>query len=102
MTWSYARPMAKTWADSRMAQDIAQDAKVSLEFQHGTGGDFLFVQVQGSATILTSKASMKDHWHAELERWFTEGLDTEGLVMIRVDASRITYWSAEGEGEITP
>ncbi len=91
-----------TWAESRMAKDIERDAKVSIEFQHGTGGDFLFVQVQGTAQLLTSKNAMKDHWHAELDRWFTDGLDTEGLVMIRVDASRISYWSADGDGQITP
>lgn len=91
-----------TWADSRMAQDIEKDAKVSVEYQSGKGGgDFLFIQVQGIATVLTSPASMKDHWHAELERWFPEGVETEGLVMIRVDARRIAYWSPDGDGVIT-
>lgn len=87
-----------TWADSRMVEEIRADRLVALDFQRTGGREFLFVQVQGTADLLTSKAAMTDHWHPELERWFTDGLDTEGLVMIRVNASRVAYWSADGDG----
>lgn len=84
-----------------MVTDVQRDAKVALEFQ-GHDENFLFVQVQGKARILTSKRAMAEHWQPELERWFKDGLDTEGLVMLRVDATRIAYWSVDGDGVIEP
>lgn len=90
-----------TWADSRMAKDIEKDAKVAIDFQSGEGGSFLFVNVQGMARVLTDTRVMAEHWHDELDRWFEDGLETEGLAMIVVDARRITYWSPDGDGEIT-
>ena len=90
-----------TWANSRMVRDIEANAKVSVEFQRGSGGDFTFIQLQGIASLLTSPAAMEEHWHPELERWFPQGIQTNGIAMIRVDARRIAYWTAEGDGLIT-
>ena len=33
------------------------------------------------------------------QMWFPQGLDTPGICMIRVSASRIQYWHKEEEGE---
>ncbi|MPY66825.1 pyridoxamine 5'-phosphate oxidase [Deinococcus sp. SDU3-2] len=86
-----------TWADSRMAKDIAGNKHVQLNFKADKG--FLFVSVQGEARVLTDRRVMKDHWHEELRQWFKEGLDTEGLVMLVVDAKRIQWWGEE-DGQI--
>lgn len=88
-----------TWADSRMAQDIEKNKHVQLGFRADKDKDFLFIAVQGEARILTDKRVMKDHWREELTQWFKDGLDTDGLVMIVVDAKRINWWG-EDEGEI--
>ncbi len=37
---------------------------------------------------------------ADLDRYFPDGIDTPGVVMIRVHAERIRYWDGEDEGEI--
>lgn len=37
----------------------------------------------------------------DLDRWFEQGVDTPGLVLIRVAAARIHYWDGEDEGELT-
>lgn len=86
-----------TWADSRMARDIRDNHHVQLNFRADQG--FLFVAVQGEARVLTDRRVMKEHWHKELEQWFKDGLDTEGLVMLVVDARRIQWWG-EDEGQI--
>lgn len=90
-----------TWEQSRMVGDIRRDPKVALELQGGADRGFLFVQVQGTADVVTSRAEMQEHWDPELSRWFQEGLDTPSLVMIRVQAERVAYWSADGDGLIT-
>lgn len=86
-----------TWADSRMARDIGENHHVQLNFRADKG--FLFVAVQGEARVLTDRRVMKDHWHDELRQWFKDGLDTEGLVMLVVDAKRIQWWG-EDDGHI--
>lgn len=85
-----------TWADSRLAKDIAGDAKVGLAFQ----GKDIFVAVQGIADLLVDKALLAEHWNDSMNAWFEDGVDTEGIVMIRVEATRIAWWAGRDSGEI--
>lgn len=86
-----------TWAESRTARDIDKNRHVQLNFRAEKG--FLFVAVQGEATLKGDRAAMEEHWHEELEQWFGEGLDTPGLTMIEVKAKRVNWWG-EDDGEI--
>lgn len=43
---------------------------------------------------------MAQHWVKDLERWFEQGVDTPGLVLIHVRAIRVHYWDGEDQGEI--
>ncbi|KEF35687.1 pyridoxamine 5'-phosphate oxidase [Deinococcus sp. RL] len=74
-------------------RDIQANKYVQLGFRAEKG--FLFVAVQGEARVLTDRRVMKDHWHEELRQWFGDGLETEGLVMLVVDAKRIQWWGEE-------
>ena len=95
-----------TWADSRMAQDIARDRSVGMTYQGKAGllgvvgKPGLFVHVEGEATLVRDKARFAEHWQKELDRWFPQGIDTPGLTMIEVAARRIHYWDGEDEGEV--
>ena len=46
------------------------------------------------------KGAFAKHWNKDLERWFDKGIDTPGLVMIKVHASRVHYWDGEESGDI--
>ena len=35
-----------------------------------------------------------------MERWFPQGIETPGLVLLKVHASRLHYWDGEDEGEV--
>ena len=59
----------------------------------------VFVTVQGEAELIRDKNEFKVHWTKDLEHWFEDGVDTPGLVLIKVRASRIHYWDGENEGE---
>ena len=87
-----------TWAQSRMVADIERDSQVSLAFQ---GAKAFLVAVEGRAELVRDRATFAEHWTPDLDRWFENGIDTEGLVMIRVKASRIHYWDGEDDGDIT-
>ena len=92
-----------TTTDSRMAADIAVDPQVGLTLQGKAGLLGLrpfFVALEGRAELIQDRAQFEAHWTKDLERWWPEGADTPGLVLIRVHAQRAHYWDGEDEGEI--
>ena len=86
-----------TWDRSRMVQDIERDPRVGLAFQ---GKKAFFVAVEGRAEVIRDRGQFKAHWTPDLDRWFTDGVDTEGLAMLKVHAQRIHYWDGEEDGEV--
>ncbi len=83
--------------------DIEREPKVALSYQGKSGllgKPPLFVAVEGTGSIIRDKAEFAAHWVPDLERWFTDGIDTPGLALIKVSATRIHYWAGEDEGEV--
>ena len=92
-----------SWDSARTVSDITSDPQVALSFQGSAGllgKPPLFVAVEGKADIVRDKTAFADHWTSDLERWFPDGIDTDGMVMIHVHASRIHYWDGKDEGEV--
>ena len=87
-----------TWDQSRMVADIGRNPKVGLTFNNGDG---FWLSVSGRAEIMRDKAAFADHWTDGLHQWFEDGVDTPGLVLIKVGATRAKYWDGENEGEVT-
>ena len=90
---------------TRMVSDIEKDPRVGLTFA-GSGGVMglvgkpgRMIAVQGRAETVRDKAAFEAHWNPDLERWFREGTDTPGLVMLHVRAERIAWWDGEENGE---
>jgi general stress protein 26 len=86
-----------------MVADIARDPKVSLTFQGKTGlfgHDLFLASVEGQGELIRDKASFKTHWTSGLDHWFKSGVDTPGLILIKVHATRIHYWRGQDEGEL--
>ncbi|MDM0015499.1 pyridoxamine 5'-phosphate oxidase family protein [Variovorax sp. J22P168] len=92
------------WDDARTVADIERDAQVTLAMQ-GKPGIFgkppLMLAIEGQAEIVRDRGAFAAHWQEELDRWFKQGPETPGLVMIKVHATRIHYWDGEDEGELT-
>ena len=86
-----------SYEDSSAVKDIKKSPQVNLGFE---GPKHLYISVSGSARIIRSKATMEKHWLPELKRWFEEGIDTPGIVMIHVKGNRIKYWQQEDQGVI--
>lgn len=94
-----------TFEASRTVRDIERDPKVALSFQGSKGllgRPPFMVAVEGDATLIRDKREFEAHWTPDLEIWFEDGVDTEGLVLIKVKATRIHYWDGEDEGEVRP
>ena len=91
-----------TFESASAVRDIERNPKVALGFT-AEGGIFstgLYVAVEGTAQLIRDKAAFNEHWVPDLEEWFDRGVDTPDLVLIKVQASRMTYWDGNEEGEI--
>ncbi len=91
------------YADSRKIAEIGADPCVTLSYTGAAGmlgGPPLFVAVSGTAALVEDKAAFEAHWTKDLDRYFPDGVDTPGLVMIVVHAEHIRYWDGGDEGEL--
>jgi general stress protein 26 len=89
-----------TWEDCRMVDDIKSNPKVGLSLQGSPSSDGapgIFISVEGKAEIIRDKMELKEHWTDELNRWFKAGVDTEGMVLLHVQATRAAYWDGNDE-----
>jgi general stress protein 26 len=65
---------------------------VALGFssEGGIFSDGIYVAVEGIAELIRDKAAFQQHWTSDLDNWFDKGVDTPGIVLIKV-ATRATY-----------
>lgn len=92
-----------TCDDTRTVADISRDSNVGLGFQSKSGLLHVkpfFLTVEGRASLIRDKAKFAEHWTKDLELWFKNGIDTPGLVLIRVTAERLHYWDGGEEGDL--
>jgi general stress protein 26 len=59
-----------------------------------------FITIEGRAELIDDKGRFAEHWTKDLDGWFKEGIDTPGLVLVKVVAQRLHYWDGYAEGEI--
>lgn len=92
-----------SYEDTHTVDDIRRDPQVGLSLQgkpHLLGRPPLFISIEATAELIHDRASFEIHWQKELDRWFPQGIDTPGIVLIRAHATRITYWDGEEEGDV--
>lgn len=80
------------FADSSKVQEIGLHPQVNVAFSD-TGGN-TWVSLSGTAETIEDRAKAEELWNPLLKAWFTEGLDTEGLMLIKVHAESAEYWDA--------
>lgn len=92
-----------SYTDTRKIRELTADPSVSLTLTAPPsllGKPGIFVAVEGRASLIADKAVFEAHWTSDLDRWFPEGIDTPGLVLIKVHADTIQYWDGEDNGVI--
>lgn len=95
-----------TYDDRLMVQDVNADPNVGVTYQGSAGLKGIlgapgqFIHLEGKARLVRDKAQFAEHWDKSLDRWFPEGVDTQGLILIEVTATRIHYWDGKEEGEV--
>lgn len=89
------------YGDTAKVREIEADPHVSLTFSAGKGllgKPGIFIAIEGEATLSRDKAEFEAHWTKDLEIWFPGGIDTPGMVLIKVHAAEVEYWDG-GDNE---
>lgn len=84
-----------TYDQSTKVKQIKKNPNVTLLFQR----KLLFIECYGKATITKDPGLMHEKWSKELAMWFPQGLDTPGICLVKVAASRIHFWDKGEEAE---
>lgn len=96
-TWLFS------YRDTRKVKDIAGDPRVTLTFSAPPsllGKPGIFIALEGKASLIDEKETFQAHWNDGLDRWFPQGVDTPGIVLIKVHADLAHYWDGEDAGTI--
>ena len=83
--------------------DIRREPQVGLGYQGKSGALGMkpfFITLEGRAELIQDKAQFADHWTKDLDAWFKDGIETPGLTLIKVRATRLHYWDGYDEAEI--
>lgn len=89
-SWFFARD------DSRKVREIDAEPAVELAFIDTPNGTW--VNLEGTASVIRDDPERKRNlWQKDLERWFENGPDDPTVVLIKVRATHIDAWSADGE-----
>jgi general stress protein 26 len=82
--------------------DIEGNPKVALGFSSEAGifSDGIYIAVEGEADLVRDNAGFQRHWNPDLDKWFEKGIETPGLVLIRVKAKRLTCWKGREEFDV--
>ena len=93
-----------TLESTRTVGDIKVDPNVGLTYQSKSGVLGMkpfFITIEGRAELIDDRDRFAEHWTKDLDDWFKEGIDTPGLLLVKVVAERLHYWDGYEEGEIT-
>lgn len=80
---------------SHKVHDIEDDSHVNVAFS--APGKNLFASVTGKAFLTFDRGKMEEKWDETLKAWFPEGLDTNGICLICVEADDAQYWDAPNQ-----
>jgi general stress protein 26 len=86
--------------DSRKVEAIARDPRVELAYiatERGT-----WVSIEGHADVVEDDDRKRELWQDELETWFPEGPEDDGVVLVKVNAERVHAWKQGEELVIEP
>jgi len=92
-----------TLESTRTVGDIRREPCVGLSYQGKSGALGMkpfFITIEGRGELIDDKSRFAEHWTKDLDSWFKEGIDTPGLLLVKVAAERLHYWDGYEEAEI--
>jgi general stress protein 26 len=74
-------------------EEVSTQREVHLVYAHP--GKESYIDVWGSAQVVTDKQSIKDKWSPIVKAWFPNGVDDPNIALLKVTPYNIYYWDAE-------
>lgn len=84
-----------TYESSDKVDDFTTEREVNCSFADNASSKY--ASVAGRASLVHDKAVMEAKWEEPLRAWFAEGLDTNGIVLIKVAVSQAQYWDSRNQ-----
>ena len=83
-------------------RDIQAHPGVMMAFvkEHTLIGKNLYLSVTGVGSVTTDEGELKKHWTKDVALYFEKGIDTPGLTLIRVKATKIRWWKGMENGVV--
>lgn len=77
-------------AGSAKIRQIRSNPQVNVSFSNDKKGEW--TSLSGTAEVVQDRAKTDELWSKPLEAWFPDGVDSPGLVLIKVHAESAEYW----------
>ena len=74
-------------------EEVAKERSVHLVYAHP--GKESYLDVWGSATVVTDREKIKDKWKPIVKAWFPQGQDDPNLALLKVRPDQCYYWDSE-------
>jgi general stress protein 26 len=74
-------------------EEVATEKQVHLTYAHP--GKESYMDVRGTAKIVTDKQQIKDKWSPIVKAWFPDGVDDPNIALLKVQPNHCYYWDAE-------
>ncbi len=81
-----------TYEDTNKTRHIKRNPRVNLAYS--APDQQTYISLKGNAEISQDRAKMEELWSPELNAWFPDGLETEGIALIKVGVESGEYWDS--------
>ncbi len=74
-------------------EEVSREKTVHLAYAHP--GKESYLDVWGSASVVTDRSVIKEKWSPIVKAWFPDGVDDPNLALLKVQPRDMYYWDAE-------
>ena len=81
-----------TLEDTAKVRQLRANPQVNVSFADEKNASW--TSLSGRAELVHDRAKAEELWSKPLQVWFSDGLDTPGLALVKVHAETAEYWDA--------
>jgi general stress protein 26 len=79
-----------TYEGSNKVEQVRLTSATNVAFSDDKSG--VWMSVAGNAEVVEDRSKAEELWSPLLKAWFPDGLDTEGLALLKVNAQSAEIW----------
>lgn len=80
-----------TYDHTHKTEEIRAHPNVNVSFENRGS----WVSLSGVASLSDDREKMEELWNPFLKAWFPDGLETEGITLLKVTADTAEYWDSD-------